>query len=208
MQRNEFDWQYRQGNIRNIAGVDEAGRGPLAGPVYAAAVILPEDFYLEDINDSKKLSEKKREALFDVICENALAFSIASVGAEVIDEINILNATFLAMKQAVEGLQIIPDFVLVDGNRSKGLELPHECVVKGDAKSQSIAAASILAKVSRDRVLKNELALRYPQYQFEKHKGYGTKLHVEKLREYGPCPEHRKSFLTKILPKEDSEAKI
>lgn len=206
MQRNEFDNQYRQGAIRNIAGVDEAGRGPLAGPVYAAAVVLPENFYLEEINDSKKLSEKKREALFDVICENALAYSIASVGADTIDEINILNATFLAMKQAVEGLRLVPDFVLVDGNRSKGLEIPHECVVKGDAKSQSIAAASILAKVARDRFLKNELAPRYPQYLFEKHKGYGTKLHVEKLLEFGPCPEHRKSFLTKILPQSNTEA--
>lgn len=205
MQRNEFDNQYRQGAIRNIAGVDEAGRGPLAGPVYAAAVILPENYYLEDINDSKKLSEKKREALFDVICENALAYSICSVEAKKIDEINILNATFLAMKQAVESLKTVPDFVLVDGNRSKGLELPHECVVKGDAKSQSIAAASILAKVARDRFLKNELAVRYPQYLFEKHKGYGTKLHVEKLLEFGPCPEHRQSFLKKILPSENAE---
>lgn len=205
MQRNEFDNQYRKGDIRNVAGVDEAGRGPLAGPVYAAAVIFPEDFYLEDINDSKKLSEKKREALFDIICEKALAYSISFVSAQIIDEINILNATFLAMKQAVDGLDIVPDFVLVDGNSSKGLELPHECVVKGDAKSQSIAAASILAKVARDRFLKNELANRYPEYLFEKHKGYGTKLHVEKLLEFGPCPEHRRSFLTKILQKKDTE---
>lgn len=205
MLRNEFDNQYRIGAVEHIAGVDEAGRGPLAGPVYAAAVILPSDFYSEEINDSKKLSEKKREVLFDVICENALAYSISSVSAQIIDEINILNATFLAMKQAVDGLGIVPDFVLIDGNRSKGLTLPHECVVKGDAKSQSIAAASILAKVARDRYLKEELAVKYPEYLFEKHKGYGTKLHVEKLLKFGPCLEHRKTFLTKILKKAESE---
>ncbi|MBQ3554191.1 MAG: ribonuclease HII [Clostridia bacterium] len=203
MQRNEFDAQYRKNGIQLLAGVDEAGRGPLAGPVYAAAVILPEDYYLEDINDSKKLSEKKREVLFDVICENALAYCISSVSAKEIDEINILNATFLAMKQAVEGLSLPADFVLVDGNRSKGLSVPFECVVSGDAKSQSIAAASILAKVARDRHVKECLAPKYPQYEFEKHKGYGTKLHTEKILEFGPCEEHRMSFLGKILAKKE-----
>ena len=202
MLRNEFDNQYRTGTVEHIAGVDEAGRGPLAGPVYAAAVILPPDFYSEEINDSKKLSEKKREYLFDVIRENALAYSISSVSAQIIDEINILNATFLAMKQAVDGLGIVPDFVLIDGNRSKGLTLPHECVVKGDAKSQSIAAASILAKVARDRYLKEELAVKYPEYLFEKHKGYGTKLHNELILKYGPSPVHRMSFLRKLYAKQ------
>ncbi len=208
MLRNEFDAQYRSGKVKLLAGVDEAGRGPLAGPVYAAAVILPNGYYLEEINDSKKLSEKKREALFDIICENALAYCISSVSAKAIDEINILNATFQAMKQAVEGLPLAPDFVLVDGNRSKGLLVPHECVVGGDAKSQSIAAASILAKVSRDRYCKSDLAVKYPQYMFEKHKGYGTKLHIEKLLEFGPCPEHRTTFLTKILSQKPMEERL
>lgn len=205
MQRNEFDEQFKSDTIRRLAGVDEAGRGPLAGPVYAAAVILPDGYYLEDIDDSKKLSEKKREMLYDVICEHALAYCVSSVSAKAIDEINILNATFLAMKQAVEGLSIAPDFVLVDGNRSKGLDLPHECIVGGDAKSQSIAAASILAKVSRDRYCKETLAQQYPEYLFEKHKGYGTKLHTEKILEFGPCAEHRMTFLTKILQQKPAE---
>ncbi len=205
MLRNEFDEQYKSANIKFLAGVDEAGRGPLAGPVYAAAVILPDGFYSEEINDSKKLTEKKREKLYDVICENALAYCISAVSAKTIDEINILNATFLAMKQAVEGLKITPDYVLVDGNRSKGLLVPHECVIGGDAKSQSIAAASILAKVTRDRFCKDELATKYPEYLFEKHKGYGTKLHTEKILELGPCPEHRMTFLTKILAKKNAE---
>ncbi len=199
MTLKEFDEQYKTEAGFLLAGVDEAGRGPLAGDVYAAAVILPDDFYSEEINDSKKLTEKKREALFDVIREHALAYCISSVNVHVIDEINILNATFLAMKQAVEGLVEVPDLVLVDGNRSKGLPVPYECIIKGDSKSQSIAAASILAKVARDRYCKEVMAAQYPQYQFEKHKGYGTKLHVERLREYGPCEIHRKTFLKKIL---------
>ena len=188
---------YQKGYYR-IAGVDEAGRGPLAGPVYAAAVILPGDVQIPGIDDSKKLSEKKREALFDVICDKAVAYNIASVPETVIDEVNILNATFLAMNQAVKGLSVQPDFVLIDGNRIQGMALPHETVVKGDAKSISIAAASILAKVSRDRYIK-EIAVRYPQYGLEKHKGYGTREHIAALRQYGPCPIHRKSFLKKIL---------
>ena len=201
MLRNEFDEQYKNENVKFLAGVDEAGRGPLAGPVYAAAVILPDGFYSEEINDSKKLTEKKREKLYDVICENALAYCISAVSAEKIDEINILNATFLA----VEGLKIAPDYVLVDGNRSSGLMVPYECVVGGDAKSQSIAAASILAKVTRDRFCRDDLAVKYPEYMFEKHKGYGTKLHTEKILELGPCPEHRLTFLTKILAKKSAE---
>ena len=180
-----------------LCGVDEAGRGPLAGPVCAAAVILPGGIVIEGLNDSKKLSEKKREKLFDEITENALAWSVSLVDERVIDEINILQATFRAMRQAVDGLTRPADFVYVDGNRSQGLDLPHECVVSGDAKIPSVAAASILAKVSRDRYVSGELDAKYPQYQFAKHKGYGTKLHYELLDQYGPCPEHRRSFLKK-----------
>ncbi len=181
-----------------VCGVDEAGRGPLAGPVFAAAVILPENTIIDGVNDSKKLSEKKREALFDVIKEKALSYSIASASVEEIEEINILNATMLAMKRAVEGLDIKADYAMIDGNKIPPLEIDSECIVKGDAKSMSIACASILAKVSRDRLL-YEYAKEYPQYQFEKHKGYGTKLHREVLQELGPCPYHRMSFLRKIL---------
>ena len=177
-----------------VCGVDEAGRGPLAGPVYAAAVILPEDCVIEGVNDSKKISEKKREALFDVICENALSYCIASASEKEIDEINILNATYLAMKRAVEGLDVKADYALIDGNRLPDLKIDAECIVKGDAKSESIACASILAKVSRDRYML-EMAEKYPQYQFEKHKGYGTKLHYEMLDEFGPSEIHRQSFL-------------
>lgn len=183
---------------RLIAGVDEAGRGPLAGPVYAAAVILPDDVLIPGINDSKKLSEKKREELFEVICEKAVAYAVESVDEQVIDEINILNATFLAMNRAVERLAPQPDFVLIDGNRIRNMVLPHETLVKGDSKSISIAAASILAKVSRDRFIREQAKL-YPEYGFDKHKGYGTAEHTEALRKYGPCPIHRRSFLKKIL---------
>ena len=182
-----------------ICGIDEAGRGPLAGPVVAGAVILPKDCEILYLNDSKKLSAAKREELYDEIMEKAVAAAVGMASPARIDEINILNATFLAMKQAVEGLVEVPDLVLVDGNRSKGLPVPHECIIKGDSKSQSIAAASILAKVARDRYCKEVMAVQFPQYQFEKHKGYGTKLHVERLREYGPCEIHRKTFLKKIL---------
>lgn len=181
-----------------IAGVDEAGRGPLAGPVYAAAVILGEDFFIEGLNDSKKLSEKKREELFDIICEKAVAYNIYSVDEKRIDEINILNATHEAMNGAVNGLSVRPDYVLIDGNSIKGMELPHETVVKGDAKSVSIAAASILAKVSRDRFI-CKMAEKYPEYGFEKHKGYGTAAHNEAILKYGPCPIHRRTFLKKLL---------
>jgi len=181
-----------------LAGVDEAGRGPLAGPVFAAAVILPPDCILEGVNDSKKLTEKRREELYDVITENALAWAVASCDEKVIDEINIRNATYKAMNEAVNSLKIKPEYVIVDGDAVTNMEIPHTCVIKGDAKSRSIAAASILAKVSRDRYLM-ELDKQYPQYQFAKHKGYGTKLHSEMILKYGPSPVHRRSFLKKLL---------
>jgi len=184
--------------FKAVCGVDEAGRGPLAGPVYAAAVILPEGCEIEGLNDSKKLTEKKREALFDVITEKAISYSIASVDAKTIDEINILQATYLAMKKAVEGLDIPADYALIDGNRMPPLSIEGETVVKGDAKSPSIAAASILAKVSRDRYML-ELDKQIPQYQFSKHKGYGTKLHYEMLTEHGISEHHRMSFLGSFL---------
>jgi len=181
-----------------VCGIDEAGRGPLAAPVYAAAVLLPEGLVIEGLNDSKKLSEKKREALFDVICENALAYGIGYADEKEIDEINILQATYLAMRRAYENMQTACDYVLVDGNRMPPMPVPGETIVKGDAKSPSIAAASILAKVSRDRVML-EYAKQYPEYEFEKHKGYGTKVHTEALLKHGPSPIHRKTFLKKIL---------
>ena len=184
-----------------VAGVDEAGRGPLAGPVCAAAVILPVDLEIEGLNDSKKLSEKKREKLYDIIIDKAVAYDIQLVDNEIIDEINILQATMLAMTNAVNSLSVKPDFVIIDGNRlPEQLEIPAKAVVKGDAKSMSIAAASILAKVTRDRLML-ELAKEYPEYEFERHKGYGTKLHCEKLREFGPCKIHRRTFIKKILDK-------
>lgn len=177
-----------------VCGVDEAGRGPLAGPVYAAAVILPKGKIIEGVNDSKKLSEKKRDALFDKIKDEALAYSIGVATPREIDEINILQATFLAMKRAVDGLKIQPQYALIDGNKTPNLEIDMEAVVKGDAKSASIAAASILAKVSRDRYML-EIAEKYPEYQFEKHKGYPTKLHYEMLDKFGPSEIHRQTFL-------------
>lgn len=180
-----------------ICGVDEAGRGPLAGPVYAAAVILPRDAVIDGLNDSKKLTEKKRDALFDVITERALTYGIASASVEEIEEFNILNATFLAMNRAVAKLDPAPELALIDGSRNTGIAMPSRCIVKGDSRCADIAAASILAKVSRDRYMLN-LAEKYPQYHFEQHKGYGTKLHYEALREYGPSPEHRPSFLRKM----------
>ena len=181
-----------------ICGVDEAGRGPLAGDVYAAAVILEDDTLIEYLNDSKKISEKRRELLFDEIKEKAKAWCIATASVEEIDSLNILQATMLAMKRAVEGLGIEPDMALVDGNRLPELSCPAQCVIKGDATSASIAAASVLAKVARDRYMR-ELDQAYPQYQFSQHKGYGTKLHCDMLRQYGPSPVHRRTFLKKIL---------
>ena len=182
--------------FRLLCGVDEAGRGPLAGPVCAAAVILPVGLEIPGLNDSKKLTEKKREELFDVITAQALSFGIAFASVEEIEERNILNATFLAMNRAIAQLDPQPELALIDGNRNTGIEAPSRCVVKGDARCADIAAASVLAKVSRDRVML-ELAKQYPQYHFEQHKGYGTKLHYEALDAYGPSPVHRMSFLRK-----------
>lgn len=190
----EYEINAKKKGFNAVCGVDEAGRGPLAGPVFAAAVILPENCEIEGLNDSKKLSEKKREALFDVIKEKAVSYCIASVDEKIIDEINILQATYLAMKKAVEGLEVPADYALIDGNRMPPLAVDGETVVKGDAKSPSIAAASILAKVSRDRFML-ELDEKYPQYKFSQHKGYGTKLHYEMLAEYGVSDCHRMSFL-------------
>ena len=181
-----------------VCGVDEAGRGPLAGPVCAAAVILPEGTVIEGLNDSKKLSEKKREALFETVKEAAIAWSVAFASVEEIEEHNILNATFIAMNRAIEGLEINADFALIDGNRvPKEIKIPCETVVKGDSLSMSIAAASILAKVTRDRLML-ELDEKYPMYEFKKHKGYGTALHMDLIRKYGPSECHRPSFLKKL----------
>ena len=179
-----------------ICGVDEAGRGPLAGPVCAAAVILPRGMELPGLNDSKKLTEKKREALFSIIKDRAAAFAVSSVSAAEIAEMNILNARMLAMRRAVALLPEKPGFVLIDGNCGRGFELPHECIVGGDGLSANIAAASILAKVSRDEYMRR-LNDEYPGYHFDRHKGYGTKLHYAALDELGPCPEHRMTFLRK-----------
>ena len=187
--------------FRTVCGVDEAGAGPLMGPVYAAAVILPRECVIEGLNDSKKLTEKKREALYEVITATALAWSVASVSATEIDATDILSARMKAMQSAIDGLAVKPDMALIDGNRDRGkhaaITTPHRCIVGGDGCSASIAAASILAKVSRDRYVTEVLDKRYPQYQFAKHKGYGTKLHYAMLDQYGPCPEHRLTFLKK-----------
>lgn len=180
-----------------ICGVDEAGRGPLAGPVCAAAVILPRGLEIAGLNDSKKLTEKMREALYDPIREQAITYGIAFATVEEIEELNILNATFLAMNRAIEQLNPVPELALIDGNRSTGIRFPSRCVVKGDARCADIAAASVLAKVTRDRYML-EMAEKYPEYHFEQHKGYGTKLHYDALREYGPSPIHRMSFLKKL----------
>ena len=199
----EFDSAVRAEGFPTLCGIDEAGRGPLCGPVYAAAVVLPPDVEIEGLNDSKKISEKKREQLFDVICETAVAYGIGFATVEEIEELNILNATYLAMTRAYEATGLSADLVLVDGNRLPP-ELPAKMryVIKGDALSASIAAASILAKVSRDRVL-YELDAQYPQYGFAKHKGYGTAAHYDALREFGVSPVHRRSFLKKFLASDD-----
>ena len=180
-----------------LCGVDAAGRGPLAGPVYAAAVILPRGCVIEGLNDSKKLTEKKREALFEPICSAAIAYGIARAEVEEIEELNILNATFLAMNRAIAQLDPAPSLALIDGNRNTGITAPSRTVIKGDGRCADIAAASVLAKVSRDRYML-EMAARYPQYHFEAHKGYGTAAHYAALREYGPSPIHRMSFLRKM----------
>ncbi len=186
-----------------VCGVDEAGRGPLAGSVFAAAVILPIGLEIKGLNDSKKLSEKKRDELYDIIVEKALAWAVVSVDEKIIDEINILQATMLAMQKACERVKsdfLECDYVLIDGNKAPRLDIDCETIIGGDAKSMSIAAASIIAKVSRDREM-YEYAKEYPEYFFEKHKGYGTKAHTEALLKHGACPIHRKTFLTKILAK-------
>ena len=192
--------QWKNG-VQTVCGVDEAGAGPLMGPVYAAAVILPRELDIPGLNDSKKLTEKKREALYEVITAQAVAYSVARVEAAEIDEMDILNARMLAMQKAIDGLTVRPGLAFIDGNRDHGsryaIQIPHQLIVGGDGKSASIAAASILAKVSRDRYVSTELDAKYPQYQLAKHKGYGTKLHYQMLDQYGPCPEHRMTFLKK-----------
>ena len=200
-----YEKGYTSQGFKMICGVDEAGRGPLAGPVCAAAVIFPEGLIIDGVNDSKKLSEKKREKLCDKIKEEALSYSIAYASVEEIEKLNILNAAMLAMKRAVEGLDIEPDMILVDGNKEPDIEdIDCTAIIKGDALSHSIAAASILAKVSRDRLM-NEMAKKYPEYGFDKHKGYGTKLHREKILEHGICEIHRPSFLKKLLGENDDK---
>jgi len=193
----EYEQKYYSQGVQYICGVDEAGRGPLAGPVCAAAVILPPEIDIPGLDDSKKLSDKRRRELFPLIKEKALAYGIAFADEKEIDEINILQATFLAMERAIAQLKIKPDFALIDGNREKDFGVPVETVVHGDSRSASIAAASILAKVTRDDVML-EMADKYPGYGFEIHKGYGTKAHYAALQEQGPCPIHRMTFLKKF----------
>lgn len=197
------DYEFEKAAVNSgficICGVDEAGRGPLAGPVCAAAVILPEGVVIEGLDDSKKLTEKKRERLYNIIKQTAVAYSVAYGTLEEIETVNILEATYLAMNRAIEGLSVKPDFALIDGNRvPRGIKIPCETIVKGDSKSMSIAAASVLAKVTRDRLML-EYDKKYPEYNFKKHKGYGTKEHTELIKQYGPCEIHRLSFLKNIL---------
>lgn len=193
----ELENEIYDSGVEIICGVDEAGRGPLAGPVCAAAVILPRGFEIAGLNDSKKLTEKKRDELYDVIIANAVSYGIAFASVEEIEELNILNAAMLAMNRAIAKLNPQPQLALIDGNRNSAIEVKSQCVVKGDAKCADIAAASILAKVTRDRYML-EMAEKYPEYHFEQHKGYGTKLHYAALREFGPCEIHRPSFLRKM----------
>ena len=193
----EFEQKYTDQGYQLICGVDEAGRGPLAGPVCAAAVILPVGIEIPGLNDSKKLTDKKRRELFPIICEKAVAYGIAFADHTEIDEINILQATYLAMERAINGLSVKPDFALIDGNRAKDFGIPLETVVGGDGRSASIAAASVLAKVTRDDYML-KLAEEYPYYGFDIHKGYGTKAHYAALTEHGPCPIHRMTFLKKL----------
>ena len=200
----EFDKEFKKEGYNIIWGVDEAGRGPLAGPVYACAIIMKEDFIIPEVNDSKKLTEKKREALYDIILENALDWSVASVSEKEIDEINILNATMKAMDMAILGLKVVPDLALIDGNQNRGIKQNNKTIIKGDSKSYNIAAASIIAKVTRDRFIIKMDEL-YPQYGFKKHKGYGTKEHIENIRKYGPCEIHRRTFLKNIWIKDKKE---
>ena len=193
-----YEKEAHENGFEVVCGVDEAGRGPLAGPVFAAAVILPENYSHEILNDSKKLSEKKRDLVYDDIIKDAVAWSVGIATEKEIDDINILNATFLAMKRAVDGLSIKPDLAYIDGNQYPKTGVKEVTIIKGDSKCMSVAAASIIAKVSRDRFML-KIAEEYPQYQFEKHKGYGTKVHTEAILKYGPCPIHRRTFLKKIL---------
>lgn len=196
-----LDYSYEKNAHNNgfavVCGVDEAGRGPLAGPVFAAAVILPENYSHPVLNDSKKLTEKKRDEVFEDIMRDAVAVGVGKASEAEIDEINILNATFLAMKRAVDSLGVTPDLAIIDGNRCPGTGVKEVALVKGDAKCMSVAAASVVAKVSRDRVM-YELDKKYPEYDFKKHKGYGTKLHYERLKEFGISAVHRKSFLKNL----------
>ena len=198
-----LETELREAGYKAICGVDEAGRGPLSGPVVAAACILPAGCVIEGLNDSKKLTPKQRDRLFDTVREVAVAYSVGQASPEEIDELNILNATMLAMRRAIEGLPVKADFALIDGNCARGIELPHKTVISGDALSVSISAASILAKVTRDRIcLQNDRD--YPEYGFAKHKGYGTKDHMDALRRLGPCPLHRRSFL-KFLSEDEEK---
>lgn len=197
------DYEFEKAAVNSgfscICGVDEAGRGPLAGPVCAAAVILPAGAVIEGLDDSKKLTEKKRERLYDIIKQTAVAYSVAYGTLEEIETVNILEATYFAMNRAIDGLTVKPDFALIDGNRvPRGIKIPCETIVKGDSKSMSVAAASVLAKVTRDRLML-EYDKKYPEYNFKKHKGYGTKEHTELIKQYGPCEIHRLSFLKNIL---------
>lgn len=198
----ENPWEIESGIYASgaeiLCGVDEAGRGPLAGPVCAAAVILPPGIVIDGLDDSKKLTPKKRESLYDTILEKSVSYAIAYATEQEIDELNILNATYLAMNRAIEKLTPRPDISLIDGNLATGITYPNQCVVKGDQKCATIAAASILAKVSRDRLME-DMAVRYPEYCFEKHKGYPTALHYERIRTYGVSPIHRRSFLKKLI---------
>lgn len=193
-----YEKEAKANGFNIVCGVDEAGRGPLAGPVCAAAVILPENVEIEGLNDSKKLSEKKREELFPVICEKAVAYCVTFATVEEIEQYNILNATMIAMSKAVKGLTITPEIAFIDGNKAPKLEIPAKTIIKGDALSASIAAASVLAKVSRDRLL-YEYDEKYPQYGFAKHKGYGTAEHIEAIKKYGASEVHRMSFIRKFL---------
>ncbi|MBP3654066.1 MAG: ribonuclease HII [Oscillospiraceae bacterium] len=193
----EIENELYDGGLHLICGVDEAGRGPLAGPVCAAACILPRGLEIEGLNDSKKLTEKRREALYDVICEKAITYGIAFASVEEIEELNILGATYLAMNRAIAQLSVVPELALIDGNRNEKIEVPSQAVVKGDSRCADIAAASILAKVTRDRYML-EMSKQYPEYGFEKHKGYGTKAHYEAIRNHGVTPIHRPSFLKKM----------
>ena len=198
-----LETELRAAGYTAICGVDEAGRGPLSGPVVAAACILPAGCVIEGLNDSKKLTPKQRDRLFDTVREVAVAYSVGQASPEEIDELNILNATMLAMRRAIEGLPVKADFALIDGNCARGIDLPHKTVISGDALSVSISAASILAKVTRDRIgLENDRD--YPEYGFAKHKGYGTKDHMDALRRLGPCPLHRRSFL-KFLSEDETK---